>query len=272
MRITTLIMSEAPSTASATIDSRNEVDSANTTIVSAEGRDRAEHDPPDLAARRPARQHQRGHSAPTPGEARSRPSPQGPAWNTSRANTGSSAYMPPRTTANRSSVIAPEHQRVVPHVAEAREQHATLSGSREAGVRSIADHRSPARRPRRRARSTASRPGPGSPHRAARRAAGPQITASWVADATAAVARASSGSGTTAGSSVWNVVCSKVRAAPMTSTIISSAFAASQPPAVPSASVAPARPATNWHSSARSCAGRSGRRCGRPPARAARPA
>ena len=73
-----------------------------------------------------------------------------------------------------------------------------------------------------------------------------QLLSEGVAEAPAAVARASSDIGTMPGSSVESVVCSKARAEPVTNTTASSDSRVIQPPAVPSARVAPARPATSW--------------------------
>ena len=60
MRITTLIMSAEPSTASSAIDSRNQCDSAKTMMAIAVDRDRAEDDPADPLPRRAVRQDHRG--------------------------------------------------------------------------------------------------------------------------------------------------------------------------------------------------------------------
>ena len=106
-RMTTLTMSAAPETASASIDSATEVESANTPIAS-----------PNTAtaaiSRWPAprsigwRVSQADiSSAPAAGAARSRPRPQGPVCRMSLAKIGSSAVAPPSSTANRSSEMAP---------------------------------------------------------------------------------------------------------------------------------------------------------------------
>ena len=60
-------------------------------------------------------------SAPISAEASSRPYPHAPTFRMSLANTGSSAAAPPKMTANRSSVIAPEQ-----HLPPEDELHALL--------------------------------------------------------------------------------------------------------------------------------------------------
>ena len=107
MRITTLTMSDAPSTTSAISATMNELDSANTMVESPNAATAANMMRPALRSNDQRVSTIAMPSAPTAGAARNRPSAHGPAAWMSRANTGSSAVAPPSSTANRSSEIAP---------------------------------------------------------------------------------------------------------------------------------------------------------------------
>src|SRR5262245_29777418 len=104
-RTTTLILSSAPATASATNDRRKLRDSPKTTIIAPKPATAS-------SSARPARA-SGGRwaiviaiaSAPRAGAARSQPRPTGPTSRTSFAKIGNSAVAPPSSTANRSSVI-----------------------------------------------------------------------------------------------------------------------------------------------------------------------
>ncbi len=105
--MTTLTVSAAPITASATSDSAIDLDSAKTTVAI----------PKTITAwniRMPTRRliEVRASStviasAPIAGAPRSAPSPHGPVCSTSRAKIGISAVAPPSSTAKRSSEIVP---------------------------------------------------------------------------------------------------------------------------------------------------------------------
>ena len=106
-RMFMLIMSAKPLTASAANESANECESPNTTMLPPKT-------PTTTSSLRPAmpRSGRRvsmipARRAPTAGALRSTPSPTGPTSRMSRANSGSSATAPPKSTATRSSEIAP---------------------------------------------------------------------------------------------------------------------------------------------------------------------
>ena len=106
-RTTTLTMSAAPDTDSATNDSTKLEDAPNATMA-------RPYTPTASSKVRPTRRcsGQRASmtevsKAPTAGAPRSKPSPQGPTCRISLANIGSSAVAPPSSTANRSSDTAP---------------------------------------------------------------------------------------------------------------------------------------------------------------------
>src|SRR3954466_14745116 len=98
MRITTLTMSDAPSTASETSATMKLPDSANTIVESPKHATAANISFPALPSIGQRVSASAIASAPAPGAARNRPSAQGPASKTSRANTGSSAATPPTST------------------------------------------------------------------------------------------------------------------------------------------------------------------------------
>ncbi len=106
-RITTLTASDAPSTASAAIDSRNDVDSANTMVAMPNSATQKNMMRPICRVSGQLTSVADTATAPIAGAARNRPSPSGPVWNTSSAKIGSNAVVPPSSTANRSSEMTP---------------------------------------------------------------------------------------------------------------------------------------------------------------------
>lgn len=104
-RMTTLMLSSAPVSTSAAIESQNHCESPKT-IVAAPKPVTAQSIalPARFIGGRCARMNAMAN-APMAGAARSQPSPSAPVWRMSLANIGSSAVAPPRNTANKSSVI-----------------------------------------------------------------------------------------------------------------------------------------------------------------------
>ena len=137
MRITTLTMSEAPSTASATSATANTFVDANTIADSPKPATAANIIFPALRSIGQRVSTSAMVSAPTAGAARNSPNPHGPAANTSRANTGRSAVTPPSSTANRSSEMTPKIAGLRRMKAKPAKKAFKVSGSRDGAMRSM---------------------------------------------------------------------------------------------------------------------------------------
>ncbi len=107
-RMTMLTMSAAPSTTSTPRESQNDVDRPKAMVVTPKMPTERNMIRPTLRSMRKCASQNDIARAPTAGAERSRPRPQGPVSRMSLANTGSRAVAPPRSTANRSSEIAPK--------------------------------------------------------------------------------------------------------------------------------------------------------------------
>ncbi|MCY1433958.1 hypothetical protein D9M71_500000 [compost metagenome] len=106
-RITMLIMSAAPSTASTASENQNEVDRPKAMVATPKIPTAVNITRPTLRSTGKRASHSDISKAPTAGAERNRPRPQGPVSRMSLANTGSSAVAPPSNTANRSREMAP---------------------------------------------------------------------------------------------------------------------------------------------------------------------
>ena len=107
MRITTLTMSAAPLTIKAAKEIANTVERPNTRVLKPNTATASNIRRPTLRSTGQRASTTDMSKAPTAGEARSNPSPQGPTCSTSLANIGNNAVAPPSNTANKSSEIAP---------------------------------------------------------------------------------------------------------------------------------------------------------------------
>ena len=106
-RTNTLIISAAPATVSATIESQNECDTPNTTMHTPNSATLTSILAPLCRRSGKYASTTAVTTAPTPPAARNQPSPIGPTCRISCAYTGSSATAPPSNTANISSEIDP---------------------------------------------------------------------------------------------------------------------------------------------------------------------
>ncbi|MNF92164.1 hypothetical protein D3C84_748010 [compost metagenome] len=106
-RITMLIMSAAPSTASTARENQKEVDSPKAMVATPNTPTEVNMIRPTLRSMGKRASQKDISSAPTAGAERSRPRPQGPVSRMSLANTGSRAVAPPSSTAKRSREMAP---------------------------------------------------------------------------------------------------------------------------------------------------------------------
>jgi len=106
-RVTTLMLSAAPVKARASIDSHTDCDRPNTMVARPKAATDSSSRVPTWRCSGQRVSTSDIVSAPTAGEARSRPRPQASVCRMSRANMGSSAEAPPSSMAKRSSVVAP---------------------------------------------------------------------------------------------------------------------------------------------------------------------
>ncbi len=107
-RTKTLIMSDAPSTARAPSESRKLCDMPNTIVANPKIATAENILMPDWRSTGQRESRSAVSAAPVAGALRRSPSPTGPTWRMSRANTGRRAVAPPSNTAKRSSEIAPK--------------------------------------------------------------------------------------------------------------------------------------------------------------------